>query len=72
MHGYGSDSLSESKISEFIFSESEFESESFHAASFVGKYRRVTPLESLRDQLRNYVQALKDQVSYCILIKQKI
>jgi hypothetical protein len=38
------------------------EDENFHAASFVAKYRRVTSLESLRDQLRLYCDALKQQL----------
>jgi COG (conserved oligomeric Golgi) complex component, COG2 len=47
---------------QFIFREIEFEDENFHAASFVAKYRRVTSLESLRDQLRLYCDALKQQL----------
>jgi hypothetical protein len=46
----------------YIFDESEFEGSSFHAAAFVAKYRRVTSLESVRDQLRGYMQTVKDQV----------
>jgi hypothetical protein len=48
----------------YIFDESEFEGSSFHAAAFVAKYRRVTSLESVRDQLRGYMQTVKDQVGY--------
>ena len=47
---------------QFIFREIEFEDEKFHAASFIAKYRRVTSLESLRDQLRLYCDALKQQL----------
>ena len=47
---------------QYIFNESEFEGDSFYAATFVAKYRRITSLESLRDQLRGYVQSLKDQL----------
>lgn len=46
----------------YIFEESEFDGSSFHAAAFVAKYRRVTSLESVRDQLRGYMQTVKDQV----------
>jgi hypothetical protein len=52
------------KASEFIFNEAEFETELFQPAAFVAKYRRVTSLESLRDQLRNYGGNLKEQVNY--------
>ena len=48
--------------SEFIFQETEFEDETFHPASFVAKYRRVSSLESLRDQLRQYSESLKQQL----------
>ena len=48
--------------SEFIFQETEFEDENFHPASFVAKYRRVSSLESLRDQLRQYSESLKQQL----------
>lgn len=47
---------------QFIFREIEFEDENFHAALFVAKYRRVTTLDSLRDQLRLYCDALKQQL----------
>ena len=47
---------------QYIFNEREFEGDDFHAASFVAKYRRVTSLESLRDQLRGYGSGLKDQL----------
>lgn len=47
---------------QYIFNETEFEGETFNAASFVAKYRRVTSLESLRDQLRGYGSGLKDQL----------
>ena len=51
----GTDSL-------FLFRENEFEDDNFHPATFVAKYRRVTSLESLRDQLRQYAASLKQQV----------
>lgn len=47
---------------QFIFRESEFEDESFHASSFVAKYRRVSSLESLKEQLRSYCEALKKEL----------
>jgi hypothetical protein len=47
---------------QFIFRETEFEDENFHAAAFVAKYRRVTSLESLKDQLRQYCNGLKEQL----------
>ena len=47
---------------EYIFQEIEFEGDGFHAASFVAKYRRVSSLESLRDQLRQYSESLKQQL----------
>ena len=47
---------------EHIFSDAEFEDDKFHAASFVAKHRRVTSLDSLRDQLRTYCGALKQQL----------
>jgi len=51
---------------QFIFREDEFESDDFNAALFVGKYRRVSSLDSLREQLQEYCQNLKDQL-YVIL-----
>lgn len=51
---------------QFIFREDEFENDDFNAAQFVGKYRRVSSLDSLRDQLQEYCQNLKDQL-YVIL-----
>ncbi len=47
---------------QFIFRETEFEDEAFHAASFVAKYRRVSSLESLKEQLLIYSNALKQQL----------
>lgn len=46
----------------FIFQEADFEDENFNAASFVARYRRVAPLDSLKDQLRNYSISLKQQL----------
>ena len=42
------------EVGQFIFRESDFEDETFHPASFVAKYRRVSSLESLRDQVCEY------------------
>ena len=53
---------------QFIFNENEFESESFDAQQFVNKYRRVTSLESLRQQLRQCADHLKNQL-YMIINK---
>ncbi len=53
----------------YIFSEAELEEHEFHAAAFVAKYRRVTPLESLRDQFRQCVQGLKDQVRLSLPVR---
>jgi len=50
------------KEREFIFKESEFEDESFHAPSFISKYRRVSSLESLKEQLRAYCETLKQEL----------
>jgi hypothetical protein len=47
---------------QFLFTDEDFESSEFHAASFVAKYRRATSLDSLRSQLRLYCQSLKDQL----------
>lgn len=47
---------------QYIFSEEEFENTEFHAAAFVSKYRRVSSLESLREQLRGYSETLKQQL----------
>lgn len=47
---------------QYLFREAEFEADVFNAAAFVAKYRRVTSLDSLRDQLRTYCDALKQQL----------
>jgi hypothetical protein len=47
---------------QFIFKENEFEDEAFVAASFVAKYRKVSSLESLKDQLMQYSNTLKQQL----------
>lgn len=49
---------------QFLFEDTDFEDPNFHAAAFVAKYRRVTSLESLRDQLRQYCSFLKDEVFF--------
>jgi len=47
---------------QFIFKESEFEEETFAAAAFVAKYRRVSSLESIKEQLQQYSNGLKQQL----------
>lgn len=47
---------------EFLFRDADFEDDSFEAATFVAKYRRVSSLESLRDQLVNYSKCVKTQL----------
>lgn len=47
------------QINQYIFRETDFEDDSFHAAAFVAKYRRVISLESVKAQLRQYSEALK-------------
>jgi hypothetical protein len=51
---------------QFIFRESDFEDEQFNAGSFVAKYRKVSSLESLREQLQAYSDTVKQQL-YVIL-----
>lgn len=47
---------------------SEFEASDFEVASFINKYRRVgsVSLESLKEQLIEYIGALKDQLYFII------
>jgi len=52
------------EVTQYLFREAEFEDEKFQPAAFIAKYRRVTSLESLRDQLRSYCASLKDQVYF--------
>mgnify|MGYP002480042715 CR=1 FL=1 len=47
---------------EFLFREEEFEEERFDAAAFVAKYRRVSSLESLREQLVAYSKHVKQHL----------
>lgn len=47
---------------EYIFKESEFEDESFNAAGFITKYRKVSSLDSLKEQLQLYGNSLKQQL----------
>lgn len=47
---------------EFLFREEEFEEDSFDAAAFVAKYRRVSSLESLREQLVAYSKHIKSHL----------
>ena len=46
----------------YIFPSSDFEDSSFNPAAFVAKYRRVSSLESLKGQLREYSESLKQQL----------
>jgi len=50
------------KGAEFIFTSEEFEDEGFQASAFVSKYRRVSSMDSLKDQLREYSEMLKQQL----------
>lgn len=52
----------DSSDSQFIFKESEFEDGSFLAAHFVAKYRKVSSLEALKEQLLQYSNSLKQQL----------
>lgn len=47
---------------QFLFQEKEFEGAEFDAAQFVARYRRVTTLESLREQLVNYNGHMQKQL----------
>lgn len=47
---------------EFLFQDSDFEDEHFDPAAFVAKYRRVSSLEGLRDQLVSYSKSVKTQL----------
>lgn len=48
---------------QYIFRDAEFEDENFHAATFVTQYRRVSySLESLKEQLLLYSEALKQEL----------
>jgi hypothetical protein len=65
--GEGHDSSSSSSSTQddshrYIFQESDFEDDNFNAASFVARFRRVAPLDSLKDQLRIYSAGLKQQL----------
>jgi hypothetical protein len=55
-------SLTHSPPPQFLFTDADFEHPSFHAASFVAKYRRATSLDSLRSQLHSYTHSLKHQL----------
>lgn len=52
----------ESADRQFIFKESDFEGDQFVAAQFVAKYRKVNSLESLKEQLLQYSNTLKQQL----------
>ena len=47
---------------DFIFPTEELESENFSPAAFVAKYRRISSLENLKDNLRQYSEELKQQL----------
>jgi hypothetical protein len=47
---------------QYIFRESDLEAIDFDASDFVSKYRRVTSLESLRQQLQSCSDGLKQQL----------
>ena len=47
---------------EYLFRDEDFESENFDPAAFVAKYHRVSSLESLREQLRNYSKSVQSQL----------
>ncbi len=61
MDAINSDDMEGSRPS-FLFGDADFEGDLFNAAHFVAKYRRVTTLDSLREQLRKYCGSLKHQV----------
>ena len=46
----------------FIFQESDFDDPNFNSGAFVARYRRVAPLDSLKEQLRAYCASLKLQL----------
>eukprot|EP01038_Epipyxis_sp_PR26KG_P007667 gene7667-10431_t len=58
--------MENNQYSEYIFREVEFEDDSFHAATFVTKYRKVSSLESMKEQLVSYSNNLKQQL-YAII-----
>jgi len=48
--------------SRFLFEESEFEDPEFAAAKFVAKYKRVTSLTSLKEDLHRFCGVLKNKL----------
>ena len=54
--------LGEDSDNRYIFTDADFEDDNFHAAQFVARYRRVAPLDSLKDQLRSYSLNIKNQL----------
>lgn len=46
----------------FLFEEGEFDSDAFNAEAFIAKYRRVAPLESVKDELVQYKDILNERV----------
>ena len=57
--------LSKEKVNDdpnYIFNDKDFEDDNFHPAQFVARYRRVAPLDSLKDQLRSYSLNIKNQL----------
>ena len=47
---------------DFIFPVEDLESQEFNPAAFVAKFRRISNLENLKDQLRQYSESLKQQL----------
>ena len=57
-----SSSGSGSGSEQYIFPVEELESRDFNSAAFVAKYRRISSLENLKGQLRQYSESLKQQL----------
>jgi hypothetical protein len=47
---------------QFIFREEDFDDDNFDGSQFVAKYRKVTTLESLREQLVVYSNSIRKQL----------
>ena len=54
--------LTDTLDTNYIFNDKDFEDEHFNPAQFVARYRRVAPLDSLKDQLRSYGLNIKNQL----------
>ena len=50
------------ELERYIFEESDLEDKGFSASQFVARFRRVCPLEVIRDQLRAYSVHLKGRL----------